>query len=76
MRPTRPFVRLPCPSGTTLLASPYASASCAPMGRPVKIRSRALDRPMSRGSLTVPPSISGTPARNKGRNVGTQTTLC
>ena len=38
-----------------------ASASCANTGLPVSIMSRALDRPMSAGRRTVPPSISGTP---------------
>lgn len=32
---------------------------------PVSMRSRALERPINAGSLTVPPSINGTPTQQK-----------
>ena len=53
------------PPGTTRLARPMASASAAPTGRPVRIRSSALPWPTMRGRRTVPPSISGTPQRRQ-----------
>ena len=43
------------------------SASSASMMRPLRIRSRARPRPISRGSRWVPPSISGTPQRRSGK---------
>ncbi len=63
------------PGALTRLASPIRSASSAPTGRPVRIRSRACECPISRGSRMVPPSISGTPQRrqktpNTARRVG------
>jgi len=54
-----------CPAGTTRLASPIAVASAASTARPVRIMSIARLVPMSRGSRTVPPSISGTPQRRQ-----------
>ena len=53
------------PRPTTRLASPMRSASCAPTGRPVRIRSIAWEWPISRGRRMVPRSIKGTP--NGGR---------
>ena len=53
------------PAGTTRLANPNASASRASTARPVRIMSIARLVPMSRGSRTVPPSISGTPHRRQ-----------
>ena len=53
------------PVGTTRLTRPMASASSAPTSRPVRMRSRARPWPTSRGSRTVPPSISGTPKRRQ-----------
>ncbi len=53
------------PDGTTRLARPQSSASRAGTARPVRIMSAARDAPMSRGSRTVPPSISGTPQRRQ-----------
>src|SRR6516164_617104 len=53
------------PGGTTRSTRPIASASAAGTARPVRIRSRARPRPISRGSRTVPPSISGTPNRRQ-----------
>ncbi len=51
-------------------ARPARPARCArppraPTARPVRIRSSARPRPISRGSRTVPPSISGTPKRRQ-----------
>ena len=54
-----------CPAGTTRLASPMRSASAAPTGLPVRIRSSARLMPISRASLIVPPSTSGTPHRRQ-----------
>ena len=45
----------------TLLTSPICIASLASIIRPVIIRSKALDRPISSGRRTEPPSINGTP---------------
>ena len=56
---------IPVPDLTTLLANPISSASLAVIGRPVKMTSRARDRPISCGSLTVPPSNRGTPVEFK-----------
>ena len=53
------------PLGTTRLASPIAYASSASTPRPVRIMSIARLCPISRGSRTVPPSISGTPQRRQ-----------
>ena len=53
------------PSGTTRLTRPMARASSAPTARPVRMRSRARPWPISRGSRTVPPSMSGTPKRRQ-----------
>ena len=53
------------PGGTTRLTRPIRSASSASTGRPVRIRSSARLVPISRGSRTVPPSISGTPQRRQ-----------
>ncbi len=53
------------PGSTTQLTSPIRSASTAPTSRPVRIRSIARPVPISRGSRTVPPSISGTPQRRQ-----------
>ena len=53
------------PLPTTRLASPMRSASCAPTGRPVRIRSIACEWPISRGRRMVPRSISGTPKRRQ-----------
>ena len=53
------------PVGTTRFASPIRSASPAPTGRPVRIRSMARLAPISRGRRTVPPSMSGTPHRRQ-----------
>ncbi len=53
------------PLGTTRFARPICSASFAFTGRPVRIRSSARESPISRGSRTVPPSISGTPQRRQ-----------
>ena len=50
------------PQETTRLAKPHSWASLAFIGLPVKMRSIALENPTSAGSLTVPPSIKGTPA--------------
>ena len=47
------------------MASPIACASRASTGRPVSIKSRARESPIKRGSLIVPPSISGTPNRRQ-----------
>jgi hypothetical protein len=51
------------PGSTTRVARPKPSASAASTGRPVRIMSRARPVPISRGSRTLPPSISGTPHR-------------
>src|SRR5579883_426788 len=53
------------PAGTSRLARPQSKASRAPTSRPVRIMSSARLWPMSRGSRTVPPSISGTPQRRQ-----------
>ena len=53
------------PLGAMALTSPMPLASCAPTGRPVRIMSIACPMPTTRGSLTVPPSISGTPQRRQ-----------
>ena len=53
------------PGGTNRLTNPIAYASSAGTGRPVRIRSMARLSPISRGSRTVPPSISGTPQRRQ-----------
>lgn len=51
------------PAGTSRFTSPISYASRAGTGLPVRIRSIAREVPISRGSRTVPPSISGTPQR-------------
>src|SRR5262249_32332852 len=57
------------------LARPIWRASAAPTGRPVRIRSRARESPMRRGSRTVPPSMSGTPhLRQKTPKVASSST--
>ena len=40
--------------------------------RPVRMRSMALDKPISFGSLTVPPSIRGTPNLVQGTQINTK----
>ena len=53
------------PGATTRLTSPICRASAASTERPVRTRSMARLVPISRGSRTVPPSISGTPQRRQ-----------
>lgn len=49
------------PLGARRFTSPQSKAVFASTSLPVNIMSIARERPMSRGSRTVPPSISGTP---------------
>ena len=58
---------VPVPSGTILLANPNWRASWADISLPVRIRSRARDKPISLGSRIVPPSRRGTPGKRNGR---------
>ena len=53
------------PGSLSRLARPIDLASSPDTPRPVRIRSRAWDWPIRRGSRTVPPSISGTPHRRQ-----------
>lgn len=55
----------PEPVSHTLLTNPISKASLALTSRPVSIRSRARDKPISFGSRTVPPSTNGTPVTVK-----------
>src|SRR6266702_1399483 len=58
------------PFGTTWVTSPIWSASAAGTPRPVRIMSSARPSPTTRGSRTVPPSISGTPQRRVATGLG------
>ena len=53
------------PHATMRLARPHSNASLPLTGRPVRIMSIALEKPIRAGNLTVPPSIKGTPVWEK-----------
>ena len=56
------WARITLPASETMsaagspMAQPSSQASLAPIGRPVRRSSAARSRPMSRGSLCVPPN--------------------
>ena len=55
------------PTDTTFITKPAASASCAPIGSPVKIISFALATPIRRCSRCVPPPPGNAPILISGR---------
>lgn len=63
-------------SSTHYKNAPICSASWAPTLLPVRIISNALDNPIKAGSLTVPPSISGTPNTRRCRRCKQWMVVC